>query len=531
MMLLLLFIVAAGSELEARVGTCLIGGTTYSVGTVNPTDPCQVCTVASSSTWSNEPDGTYCGVTQRSVADRGSTGYVCSSGLCANDCFISSTLYTSGTANPSNACQLCTPSSSYSGWSNASDGTACAAGQVCSSGTCVSDCFIGGTLFPAGTVNPSNPCQLCTPGSSTTTWSSEPNGTACGAGEVCSSGSCVADCFIGGTLYTSGAANPSNACQHCTPASSTTTWSNASDGTSCATGVCSSGTCAASTLTVVTDTNATEGGAAGVIALTLSNAPQYYAAIVVSYSLGGTATQGTDYQTIGAVQFPPTCRRGANTSTTRCRTAGLTAYRNVTITAQDNGVIDIPDLFLTFTLTGPVNSSFVVGSPSVATVTILETETTSLTVTSVTNATAKRAIPGSFLLTLSVPLSIDLIVRIVSPLLVPELQISLPFQKVTYSISGTAQPGVDYTIAGLNNTSKIGTATIPAGQSSLTVDVTALLYVPSLTVIMTLGATTPSSQKLTIQPTPATVYITPAGRVSGAPSVAIGCATKSSVRF
>ncbi len=220
----------------ACVADCFIGGTLIPAGTVNPANACEVCTPGTSTTtWSNEPDGTGC-----------ATGEVCSSGTCATDCFIGGVLIPAGTVNPANACEVCTPGTSTTTWSNEPDGTGCATGEVCSSGTCATDCFIGGVLFPAGTVNPANACQVCTPATSTTTWSNEPSGTACAAGEVCSTGACVADCFIGGVLIPAGTVNPANACQVCTPATSTTTWSNEPSGTACAAGeVCSSGTCIA----------------------------------------------------------------------------------------------------------------------------------------------------------------------------------------------------------------------------------------------------------------------------------------------
>jgi MYXO-CTERM domain-containing protein len=50
-------------------------------------------------------------------------------------------------------------------------------------------------------------------------------------------------CQIGGILYVTGTENPSNACQVCTPATSTTAWSNQPDSTTCTDGTCQSGVC------------------------------------------------------------------------------------------------------------------------------------------------------------------------------------------------------------------------------------------------------------------------------------------------
>ncbi len=243
---------AGGTEVcssGACVADCFIAGTLYPSGTVNPANPCQVCKPSATTTaWSNEPDGTEPGNCPASAE-------VCSSGACANVCFIAGTIYTPGTSNPANACQVCIPGASNTAWSSVTDGTSCGGGtEVCSSGACVADCFIGGALYPSGTVNPANPCQVCAPSSSTTAWSGVTDGTSCNnGGEVCSSGTCVADCFIGGALYPSGTANPTNACQVCTPTALPFAWSDEPSGTACGSGlICSSGSCDAIPYVVTT---------------------------------------------------------------------------------------------------------------------------------------------------------------------------------------------------------------------------------------------------------------------------------------
>jgi hypothetical protein len=50
-------------------------------------------------------------------------------------CVIDSTRYPAGTVSPTDACQVCAPSSSTSAWSSASDGTTCPGG-TCAAGTC-----------------------------------------------------------------------------------------------------------------------------------------------------------------------------------------------------------------------------------------------------------------------------------------------------------------------------------------------------------------------------------------------------------
>jgi hypothetical protein len=71
---------------------------------------------------------------------------------------------------------------------NAADGTSCGAGLVCSTGSCLAECEIGGTLYPAGTINPANPCQVCSPPTSTTDWSNAGVGATCDDGNGCTTG-------------------------------------------------------------------------------------------------------------------------------------------------------------------------------------------------------------------------------------------------------------------------------------------------------------------------------------------------------
>jgi hypothetical protein len=165
---------------------------------------------------------------------------------------------------------VCTPSASTTSWSNATgsiacdDGNACTKNDVCASGTCVgtayacapSSCQASSACDGAGgctAVNKSvgsscpddgNPCTMdVCDGSGACTHTSAPDGTGCGSGLLCRTGGCVAQCDIGGVFYSSGAMNPVNVCNVCTPGSSTTNWSNVPDGTSCGGGYCSAGVC------------------------------------------------------------------------------------------------------------------------------------------------------------------------------------------------------------------------------------------------------------------------------------------------
>ena len=78
-------------------------------------------------------------------------------------------------------------------------------------------------------------------------------GTSCGTGLLCDGSACVAGCYIGATFHAPGAVDPANACQECTPGTSTSGWSNVGDTTPCnvsaggndctASSQCASGAC------------------------------------------------------------------------------------------------------------------------------------------------------------------------------------------------------------------------------------------------------------------------------------------------
>ncbi|MEW5740674.1 MAG: hypothetical protein AB1938_17230 [Myxococcota bacterium] len=115
----------------------------------------------------------------------------------------------------------------------------CAGGLTCgTAGTCAAGCTIAGAFVAAGTANPANPCEACVPATSTSAWSPATDGTTCG-GRTCDAwGTC------GGFATT---------CSQ--------------DGTqtrSCTAQVCVAGACVASTVTETQAcTRSTEGDACG----------------------------------------------------------------------------------------------------------------------------------------------------------------------------------------------------------------------------------------------------------------------------
>jgi hypothetical protein len=220
------------------------------------------------------------------------------SGVCGNGCEIGGVEYAAGASNGSNSCQTCVPAESNSAWTNVADstacgsnkycyggqcvaclqgsactptnachdgvqqcssssascsdtgsskanGTSCGSGKVCNNGSCQSGCWVGGSYYASGATSPTNSCQSCQPASSTTSLSPVSNGTSCGSGKVCNGGSCSSGCYIGGSYYANGTASPSDPCKACVASTSTTSWTPVTKGTSCgggkicdATGAC-----------------------------------------------------------------------------------------------------------------------------------------------------------------------------------------------------------------------------------------------------------------------------------------------------
>ena len=164
-------------------------------------------------------------------------------------CWIGGVSYFDGATNPSNACQACEVATSTTSWTNALDGSSCGAGQTCAAGSCVSACWIGGVSYADGTTSPSNACQLCDALTTTASWGDVPDGTGCGTDQVCMAGACTTGCWIAGIGYTSGTADPVNVCHSCRPTTSTAAWTSEPDGTNCGAGMtCQGGLCLTATL-------------------------------------------------------------------------------------------------------------------------------------------------------------------------------------------------------------------------------------------------------------------------------------------
>ncbi|XXF80148.1 hypothetical protein P2318_10470 [Myxococcaceae bacterium GXIMD 01537] len=169
---------------------------------------------------STESDPAHCGSCDKACA----TGEACEGGACVAVCRIGDKQVAAGAVNMANSCEQCTPATSATTWTQRADGTTCSPGQVCSAGVCSPKCFIDGVVYAAGAPNPANTCETCVPATSTTTWTQRADGTTCSPGQVCSAGVCSPKCFIDGVVYSADAPNPANTCETCVPATSTTKW-------------------------------------------------------------------------------------------------------------------------------------------------------------------------------------------------------------------------------------------------------------------------------------------------------------------
>jgi Calx-beta domain-containing protein len=181
------------------------------------------------------------------------------------------------------------------------------------------------------------------------------------------------------------------------------------------------------TVTVTaTDPDASEGGGVGLYTVSRTGGSTS-SALSVNYSIGGTATNGTDYGVLtGTVTIP----------------VGASSVL-VTVSPSADSLTEGSE---TVVLTIASNSGYQVGSPSSATVTIADgtqsvpLPTVSMSVTD--SAAAESGSPGSVTISRSGNTSAAL--------------------TVTYTVGGSASNGVDYSALS-------GTLSIPAGSTSATV--------------------------------------------------------------
>ncbi|WP_316801641.1 Calx-beta domain-containing protein [Pedobacter frigidisoli] len=223
----------------------------------------------------------------------------------------------------------------------------------------------------------------------------------------------------------------------------------------------------AATISIVAGINGSENGpVSGTFTVTLSNPSSTDTQI--TYSVGGSATEGDDYTTITRTITIP---------------AGATSGTITIPVKTDNLVEGTETVVINLVST---NSAVATISPTpanqTATINIADNTKATITVAATTNA-AEPSTNGLFTFTLSNPSTTD--------------------TQVTFAVTGSATSGTDYSALGT-------TITIPAGQTSVTLPVTVQadnLAEGTETVILTMTAAT-SNTAITASTTPATVNIT-----------------------
>ena len=175
-----------------------------------------------------------------------------------------------------------------------------------------------------------------------------------------------------------------------------------------------------------TDPTASEPSTAGAFTVTRTGGGTT-SPLTVSYAVSGTATSGSDFATLSGSVTIPTGRTSAT----------------IAVTPVDDDTIESDE---TVVVTLSANPAYIVGASASATVEIASDDVpTTVTVTAFDAAAAEPTAPGSFRVARTGRTTTSL--------------------AVTYSVTGTATAGTDYTTLS-------GTATIPVGATSATIAVT-----------------------------------------------------------
>jgi|GEM_PF-3446171 hypothetical protein len=204
--------------------------------------------------WATRPSGSACATDGFDCTDDICSAGSCTHEVKSSSCLIAGTCYDTGDVNPLAECESCQPTQAKDDWGDSAYGTPCTddalscTEDVCFSGKCYHNidsgsCLISGTCFNNGEANPSQPCQVCNPTSVTALWSDLAEGAAClddglsCTDDVCTAGVCehpvLADrCLVGGTCYNTNATVSTADCTACAPSIDPLNGTNA-DGLSC----------------------------------------------------------------------------------------------------------------------------------------------------------------------------------------------------------------------------------------------------------------------------------------------------------
>lgn len=201
-------------------------------------------------------------------------------------------------------------------------------------------------------------------------------------------------------------------------------------------------------VTVVNTTNGAEAGpTSGVITVSLSTTSATNT--VISYTVGGTATSGSDYT---ALPLSVTVPAGSTTAT-------------INVPVINDAVVEGAETVVV-TLTGVTSGTATLGGTLVATNTIADNDVASVSIANTTNGAEAGPVNGVMTLTQTLASATNTVVG--------------------YTVSGTATSGVDFTALS-------GTVTIPAGATTATISIPIIndLVVDSAeTVVITLNTIT-----------------------------------------
>ncbi|MHC1707867.1 MAG: Calx-beta domain-containing protein [Bacteroidales bacterium] len=166
----------------------------------------------------------------------------------------------------------------------------------------------------------------------------------------------------------------------------------------------------AASVSIAATASAAEPVTNGLFTLTLTNPVS--TATTVNFSVGGSGTNGTDYNNIGNSVVIP-----ANTTT-----------KTINITVIDDNLVEPGGETVIVTLTG-TNNAVTLGAPTAATIAIADDDASSVSITKMADG-AEPATPGHF------------VINLTNPLKIPTM--------VYFTVSGTATAGSDYSGFGTN---------------------------------------------------------------------------------
>jgi Calx-beta domain len=201
------------------------------------------------------------------------------------------------------------------------------------------------------------------------------------------------------------------------------------------------------TVTIANTTNGAEAGPANGV-MTVTQTAVSSVNTVIAYSIGGTATSGSDYT---ALSGSVTIIAGSTTAT-------------IAIPVIDDTLVENSEAVIVTLTSVTTGISTTLGATVIATNTISDNDSATVTIANTTNGAEAGPANGVMTVTQSAPSIVNTV--------------------IAYTISGTATSGTDYTALS-------GTVTILAGATTATITIPViddLLYDPAETVIITLSS-------------------------------------------